>query len=89
MAKSALDVDNRPTPVFRAARPVQVAETFVVEGTATLGDITRPVTLDVEWGGVGVFGSTGERHAGFSATGTVKRTDFGVGGLLPGCSPTP
>ncbi|MFQ6227554.1 YceI family protein [Nocardia sp. NPDC002869] len=33
---------------------------------------------------VGDFGPGRERHAGFSATGTIKRTEFGVGGPLPG-----
>ncbi|MEU5764244.1 YceI family protein [Nocardia sp. NPDC047648] len=79
-----LDVANRPTLTFRATRPVIVAETFEVEGEATLGSITKPVTLEVEWGGVQDFGPTGDRHAGFSATGAIKRTDFGVGGALPG-----
>ncbi|WP_159847417.1 YceI family protein [Nocardia sp. CY41] len=79
-----LDVANRPTLTFRANHPVLVAETFEVEGEATLGSITKPVTLEVEWGGVQDFGPTGDRHAGFSATGTIKRTDFGVGGPLPG-----
>ncbi|MFX0575528.1 YceI family protein [Nocardia nepalensis] len=79
-----LDVANRPTLTFRAVEPVQIAESFEVEGEATLGGITKPVTLDVEWGGVQVFAGTGDRHAGFSATGTIKRTDFGVGGPLPG-----
>lgn len=79
-----LDVANRPTLTFRAVEPVQVAESFVVEGEAALGGITKPVTLDVEWGGVQVFAGTGDRHAGFSATGAIKRTDFGVGGPLPG-----
>ncbi|MET8654744.1 YceI family protein [Nocardia aurea] len=79
-----LDVANRPTLTFRALGPVRVAESFVVEGEATLGDVTRPLTLDVEWGGVQDFGPSGDRHAGFSATGTIKRTDFGVGGALPG-----
>ncbi|WP_069163558.1 YceI family protein [Nocardia altamirensis] len=79
-----LDVANRPTLTFRATEPVQVGESFEVEGEATLGGVTKPVTLDVEWGGVQEFGATGDRHAGFSATGTIKRTDFGVGGLLPG-----
>ncbi|WP_327109815.1 YceI family protein [Nocardia sp. NBC_01730] len=79
-----LDVANRPTLTFRTAHPVAVAETFEVEGEATLGTITKPVTLEVEWGGVQDFGPTGDRHAGFSATGTIKRTDFGVGGLMPG-----
>lgn len=79
-----LDVANRPTLSFRAVEPVQITESFEVEGEATLGGITKPVTLDVEWGGVQVFAGTGDRHAGFSATGSIKRTDFGVGGPLPG-----
>ncbi|MBH0775723.1 YceI family protein [Nocardia bovistercoris] len=79
-----LDVANRPTLTFRAPRPVLIEESFTVEGEATLGAITKPVTLEVEWGGVGEHPAAGERHAGFSATGTIKRTDFGVGGPLPG-----
>lgn len=83
-AADFLDVANRPTLTFRATEPVVLSEQFTVAGEATIGDITAPVTLTVEWGGIGEFGPTGERHAGFSATGTVKRTDFGVGGPLPG-----
>ncbi|MEU7768066.1 YceI family protein [Nocardia sp. NPDC049190] len=83
-AADFLDVANRPTLTFRATHPVVVAETFEVRGEATLGAVTKPVTLDVEWGGLQEFGPSGDRHAGFSATGTIKRTDFGVGGLLPG-----
>ncbi|MBF6211055.1 YceI family protein [Nocardia puris] len=79
-----LDVENRPTLTFRALGPVRVAETFTVDGEVTLGAITKPVRLDVEWGGVQAFGETGERHAGFSATGTIKRSDFGVGPSAPG-----
>jgi polyisoprenoid-binding protein YceI len=79
-----LDVASRPTLSFRATEPVPIAESFVVQGEATLGAVTKPVTLEVEWGGVQDFGPNGDRHAGFSATGTIKRTDFGVGGPLPG-----
>ncbi|MEU8898375.1 YceI family protein [Nocardia sp. NPDC048505] len=79
-----LDVANRPTLTFRALAPVQITEEFTVQGEATLGQITKPITLDVEWGGVAPFSNPEDRHAGFSATGTIKRTDFGVGGPLPG-----
>ncbi|WP_067478223.1 YceI family protein [Nocardia amamiensis] len=79
-----LDVANRPTLTFRATHPVVVAETFEVHGEATLGTVTKPVTLEVEWGGVQDYSPTGDRHAGFSAAGTIKRTDFGVGGPMPG-----
>ena len=79
-----LDVANRPTLTFRATEPVRIADQFIVAGEATLGSITAPVTLTVEWGGIGDFGPDGERHAGFSATGTIKRSDFAVGGAMPG-----
>ncbi|WP_280398719.1 YceI family protein [Nocardia carnea] len=79
-----LDVANRPVLSFRANEPVRIAEQFTVAGEATLGTRTAPVTLDVEWGGIGDFGPAGERHAGFSATGTIKRSDFAVGAALPG-----
>ncbi|MBC7303126.1 MAG: YceI family protein [Nocardia sp.] len=78
-----LDVANRPTLSFRATQPVRIAESFTVTGEATLGAITQPLTLDVEWGGVADF-PDGTRHAGFSATGAIKRTDFGVGVAMPG-----
>ncbi|MFD3591805.1 YceI family protein [Nocardia sp. NPDC058640] len=78
-----LDVANRPTLSFRATQPVQIAESFTVTGEATLGAITQPLTLDVEWGGIADF-PDGTRHAGFSATGSIKRTDFGVGVPMPG-----
>ncbi|WP_278263410.1 YceI family protein [Nocardia sp. AG03] len=78
-----LDVANRPTLSFRSTQPVRVAENFTVVGEATLGAVTQPLTLDVEWGGLADF-ADGTRHAGFSATGTIKRTDFGVGAPLPG-----
>lgn len=83
-AADFLDVANRPTLTFRAAGPVRIAENFTVSGDATLGTVTAPVTLGVEWGGVQDFGPSGERHAGFSATGVIKRSDFGVGDALPG-----
>lgn len=82
-AADFLDVANRPTLTFRATEPVVVAESFTVTGEATLGAVTQPVTLDVEWGGVADY-PDGTRHAGFSATGAIKRTDFGVGVPMPG-----
>lgn len=79
-----LDVANRPTITFRALGPVQVAPSFTVQGEVTLGTKTAPVALDVEWGGVQALGPSGERHAGFSAVGKIKRSDFDVGPQIPG-----
>lgn len=81
-AADLLDVANRPTLTFKAVNPVRISEDFQVEGEVTLGGITQPVTLDVEWGGIQVA-NTGDNHIGFTATGTIKRTDFGVATAVP------
>ncbi len=78
-----LDVEKRPTLHFKVLEPVQVAEEFEVTGEVTLGSVTKPVTLDVEWGGVQENQGDGKRRAGFSATGTIKRSDFDVAAALP------
>lgn len=83
-AADFLDVANRPTLTFRPNGPVRIGETFTVEGVATLGDRSTPVTLDVEWGGLQTFPGGDARHAGFSATGSVDRLALGVGAPAPG-----
>ncbi len=77
-----LNVTERPTLHFKAVEPVRVAEEFEVTGEVTLGGVTKPVTLDVEWGGLQQF-QDGSRHAGFTATGTIKRSEFDVAPALP------
>ena len=49
-----------------------------VEGDLNIGDVTRPLTLAVELGGVEAF-YDGTRHAGFEASGEIRRKDFGLG----------
>ncbi|NNH72211.1 YceI family protein [Nocardia uniformis] len=83
LAADLLDVANRPTLTFNALEPIRIDEDFEVTGEVTLGGVTRPVTLDVEWGGIQVFAQTGDNHIGFTATGTIKRTDFGVATAIP------
>ena len=78
-----LDVEKRPTMRFRSTRVSGVGVEWSMEGELTIGDVTRPVTLAVEFGGLGDF--HGRRHAGFEATGAIRRSDFGLdfgGGLL-------
>jgi polyisoprenoid-binding protein YceI len=82
-AADLLDVANRPTLHFKATEPTQVAEDFEVAGELTIGEISHPVTLEVEWGGIQTFAPTGDRHIGFTATTAIKRTDFGVAPGLP------
>jgi polyisoprenoid-binding protein YceI len=51
---------------------------YQLDGELTVNRVTRPVTLDVEFHGVEMFPVDGSTHAGFSATTTVNRDDFGV-----------
>jgi len=56
---------------------------LTVNGNLTLHGVTRPVILEAE-GPTGPVNGTDHRpHAGFTATTTIKRTDFGIGPNFP------
>jgi polyisoprenoid-binding protein YceI len=48
----------------------------------TIGDITRPIVLSVELGGVEAFPG-GPRHAGFEATTEIRRRECGIDIAMP------
>ncbi len=77
-----LDVEKRPTLHFKVVEPVRVAEDFEVTGEVTLGGVTKPIALEVEWGGV-QEAPDNKRRAGFAATGTLKRSEFDVATAVP------
>jgi polyisoprenoid-binding protein YceI len=82
LSPDIIDVTRRPTLTFRSTG-VQAAESgYLVDGELTIGEVTRPVTLAVELGGVEDF-VDGSRHAGFEATAEVRRKDFGIDLALP------
>ncbi|QES40976.1 hypothetical protein DEJ49_08160 [Streptomyces venezuelae] len=78
VSSDLLDVEKRPTMTFRSTRIAGADEEWVMEGELTIGDVTRPVTLDVEFGGVEGFPGQERRHAGFEASGEIRRGDFGL-----------
>ena len=47
-----------------------------IAGQLTMHGVTRPLTLDATFVGAGSF--MGKNQVGFTATGTVNRSDFGV-----------
>jgi polyisoprenoid-binding protein YceI len=55
-----------------------------VEGMLTLHGVSKPVTLDVKMNKLGVSPITDKMTAGFTASTTIKRSDFGINTLLPG-----
>jgi polyisoprenoid-binding protein YceI len=85
-----LEVDKHPTMTFRSTRLRRVGDDYALDGELTLKGVTRPVSLDLEVNGFGPdpFAAdprTGAR-AGFTATGEINRTEFGVSynGQIPG-----
>lgn len=48
-----------------------------VQGNLTIRGVTRPVTLDVEFGGI-VVDPWGQTKAGFTITGKISRKEFGL-----------
>ncbi|WP_103561778.1 YceI family protein [Actinomadura rubteroloni] len=73
-----LDVAKRPTLSFRSTRVERDGDEGTLTGDLTIGDVTRSVTFDVEFGGLGDFPGAPGKHAGFEATGEIKRSDFGI-----------
>ncbi|PKV51926.1 polyisoprenoid-binding protein YceI [Aquimarina sp. MAR_2010_214] len=51
---------------------------YQLKGNLTMRGITKKVTLDVSHGGIIANDGFGNTKAGFKATGTINRTDFGV-----------
>ena len=76
LSSELLDVASRPELRFASTRIIGEGEDWKLEGEATLGDVTRPFVFDVEFGGVQDF--MGTPHAGFSAAGDLRRSDFGI-----------
>ena len=54
-----------------------------VTGNLTIKGITKPVTLDATFVGAGNNPMNKKLNIGFGATGTIKRSDFGVGLAAP------
>lgn len=71
------DVDNYPTATFRSTAVAWDGSTGSVTGDLTIRDVTRPVTLGVEYLGH-VRDPWGGDRAVFSAQATVNREDWGL-----------
>lgn len=50
---------------------------FAVTGDLTIKDVTKPITLDVDFGGIAVD-PWGNSKAGYTFSGKINRSDFGL-----------
>jgi polyisoprenoid-binding protein YceI len=82
--KDAFDVATHPSISFKATKLEQKdASHGTITGDLTLRGVTKPITLDVALNGVGNHPMTQKATLGFSATGMLKRSDFGLVKWLP------
>jgi len=77
------DTTKFPKAIFVSTQVVPTAEGATVTGNLTLHGITKPVVLHVRFIGAGVNPIDKAYTVGFEATGTIKRSDFGVTTYLP------
>ncbi len=78
------NTDQHPTMTFESTGVSGSGDEFTVNGNVTLNGVTRPLALKVEFNGTELFTPTGRIHSGFTATGTIKRSEFGIDfGALP------
>lgn len=76
------DVENHPAITFRSTRVEWKGNEGTVTGDLTVRGVSKPVTLDVELGGV-VTDPWGGTRAAFSAKGEVNREDWGLTWNMP------
>lgn len=71
------DAANHPKLSFESTSLSKKGDDYKLEGNLTLRGVTKPVTLDVEFGGVqqDMYGRT---VAGFEMTGKIKRLEYGL-----------
>ncbi len=78
------NVEKYPTMDFRSTHVERTgANTAKLTGDLTLLGVTKPVTLDVTFNKADKHPFSGKYVAGFSAHGTLERSDFGMNYGLP------
>ncbi len=80
--KDFFEIESYPTMTYRSTTIRQDGADYLVEGELSLHGVTRPVELALEFNGVGSDPWGGSR-AGFSASTSINRNDFGVDIKMP------
>jgi polyisoprenoid-binding protein YceI len=71
------DVEKTPDVTFKSTGFTKSGDDIKLNGNLTVKGITKPITLDVEFGGIGKD-PWGNTKAGFTVTGKLNRKDFGL-----------
>jgi polyisoprenoid-binding protein YceI len=78
LGPDVLDVATYPTIEFSSRELTESAPgSYALAGELTIRGVTRPVALDLVFHGV-ITDTWGKNRLGLTATGEIKRSDFGV-----------
>lgn len=78
------NVKQFPTARFVSDKVTLVDQTHArVDGAVTINGISKPLTLNVTFNKIGENPINHKMSVGFSATGELKRSDFGMKAYLP------
>ena len=81
------DAEKFPNATFKSTSVKSSGkDKLAVSGDLTIHGVTRPVTLDVTINKIGMHPLGKRAAAGFDASTTIKRTDFGVTKYAPNVS---
>jgi polyisoprenoid-binding protein YceI len=81
------DADKFPTATFKSTKVQPLGgDKFTVTGDLTVHGITKSIVLDATLNKVGPHPMTNAQSIGFDATGSLKRSDFGVAKYVPNVS---
>jgi polyisoprenoid-binding protein YceI len=79
---AVFDAGKYPTATFKSTSVTRTGPaTGKITGDLTIKNVTKPVTLDVVFHGGSLNPMSNTYAIGFSASTTIKRTDFGLTGM--------
>ena len=78
------DVEKYQTLTFKSTGIKSAGKSkYKLTGNLTLHGVTKPVTMDMVYKGTVQNPMSKKATAGFQVSGTIKRSDFGIGGKFP------
>lgn len=81
------DAAKFPTVTFKSTRVQPLGgDKFKVTGDLTVHGITKSIVLDAKLNKIGPHPMTKAESIGFDATGSLKRSDFGIAAYVPNVS---
>lgn len=78
------DAAKYPDATFTSTKVIRTGKTTAtIDGSFTLHGVTRPIVLKARFIGAGINPIDKSYTVGFSATGVIKRSEFGVKAYVP------